>query len=69
MSTYQPDRLLQLWKLEEIDNQMVIGHMIQNLVVQAEALAKLTVAFTRLQGDMDKLIQQMQAYSSGKGHK
>ena len=32
MSTYEPDQLLQLWKLEQIDSQMVIGHLLQNLV-------------------------------------
>jgi hypothetical protein len=31
MSTYEPTKLLALWKLDQIDSQMVIGHLLQTL--------------------------------------
>ena len=40
MSTYPPDQLLQLWKLEQIDSQMVIGHLLQNLSLLAQRLTE-----------------------------
>lgn len=64
MSTYPPDQLLQLWKLEQIDSQMVIGHLLQNLVVQAELVNKLNAAHVRGKLDVDNLTQQVKALAT-----
>ncbi len=64
MSTYEPDQLLQLWKLEQIDSQMVIGHLLQNLVAQAELANKLNAAQVRVKLDVDNLTQQVKALAT-----
>ena len=64
MSTYEPDQLLQLWKLEQIDSQMVIGHLLQNLVSQQALMQKMNVTLTRLKIDVDNLMHQMKPQSS-----
>jgi len=58
MSTYPPDQLLQLWKSEQIDSQMAIGHVLQNLVILAELVNKLNAAQVRVKLDVDNLTQQ-----------
>ena len=63
MSTYEPDQLLQLWKLEQIDSQMVIGHLLQNLVLQQEAVKKMNSSITRLRMDIDNLVSQVKSQS------
>jgi len=64
MSTYEPEQLLQLWKLEQIDSQMVIGHLLQNLVLQQETSKKMNASITRLKLDMDNLVSQIKLLSS-----
>ncbi len=64
MSTYPPEQLLQLWKSEQIDSQMVIGHLLQNLVAQAELVSKLNAAQVRVKLDMDNLTQQVKALAT-----
>ncbi len=64
MSTYQPDQLLQLWKSEQIDSQMVIGHLLQNLVAQSELVNKLNAAQARVKLDVDNLTQQVKALAT-----
>lgn len=59
MSTYPPDQLLQLWKSEQIDSQMAIGHVLQNLVTLAELVNKLNAAQVRVKLDVDNLMQQV----------
>ncbi len=58
MSTYPPDQLLQLWKSEQIDSQMAIGHVLQNLVILTELINKLNAAQVRVKLDVDNLTQQ-----------
>jgi len=62
MSTYPPEQLLQLWKSEQIDSQMVIGHLLQHLVLQQTALKKMH----HFQVDLDNLRVQCQLNSPGK---
>jgi len=64
MSTYPPEQLLQLWKSEQIDSQMVIGYLLQNLVAQAELVSKLNAAQVRVKLDMDNLTQQVKALAT-----
>jgi len=64
MSTYPPEQLLQLWKSEQIDSQMVIGHLLQNLVAQAELVSKLNAAQVRVKLDVDNLTQQVKALAT-----
>ena len=59
MSTYPPDQLLQLWKLDQIDSQIVIGHLLQNLVLQQETMKKMNLSITRLKMDVDNLAHQV----------
>jgi len=40
MSIYEPDQLLQLWKQDQIDTEIAIGHLLQNLVTQHQAMKK-----------------------------
>ncbi len=60
MSTYQPEQLLQLWKSEQIDSQMAIGHLLQHLVLQQTALKKMQVGLHHFQVDLDNLRVQIQ---------
>lgn len=55
MSTYEPAKLLALWKLDQIDSQMVIGHLLQNLVQQQETIRKLTTALRTVQEEVERL--------------
>jgi len=64
MSTYPPEQLLQLWKSEQIDSQMVIGHLLQNLVAQTELVNKLNAAQIRVKLDVDNLTQQVKALAT-----
>ena len=64
MSTYPPEQLLQLWKSEQIDSQMVIGHLLQNLVAQAELVSKLNAAQVRVKLDVDNLTQQVKTLAT-----
>jgi len=66
MSTYPPEQLLQLWKSEQIDSQMVIGHLLQHLVLQQTALKKMQVGLHHFQVDLDNLRVQCQLNSPGK---
>lgn len=61
MSTYQPDQLWQLWKREEIDSPMVIGYMLQNMVLQQEAITKLNTSLTQVRRELDQMAQQTKA--------
>lgn len=64
MSTYPPDQLLQLWKTEQIDSQMALGHLLQNLVILAELVNKLNAAQVRVKLDVDNLTQQVKALAA-----
>ncbi len=64
MSTYPPDQLLQLWKSEQIDSQMALGHVLQNLAILAELVNKLNAAQVRVKLDVDNLTQQMKALAA-----
>ena len=59
MSTYEPDQLLQLWKQDQIDTEMAIGHLLQNLVTQHQAMKKMNTALIRLQLDLENLLNQV----------
>ena len=59
MSTYEPNQLLALWKLEQIDIEMVIGHLLQNLVLQYEANKKANLSIHHLRIDMNHLANQL----------
>lgn len=59
MSTHPPDQLLQLWKSEQIDSQMAIGHVLQNLLILTELVNKLNAAQIRVKLDVDHLMQQV----------
>lgn len=64
MSTYPPDQLLQLWKSEQIDSQMALGHVLQNLAILAELINKLNAAQVRVKLDVDNLTQQVRALAA-----
>ena len=64
MSTYEPEQLLQLWKLDQIDSQMVIGHLLQNLASQQEAVKKMNTSLTLLRIDMNNLASQVKSPTS-----
>ncbi len=64
MSTYPPDQLLQLWKSEQIDSQMAIGHVLQNLVILTELINKLNAAQARVKLDVDNLTQQFKVIAT-----
>jgi len=64
MSTYPPDQLLQLWKSEQIDSQMAIGHVLQNLVILTELVNKLNAAQARVKLDVDNLTQQFKVIAT-----
>jgi len=66
MSTYEPKQLLHLWQLEQMDSEMIIGHLLQNLVVQHEAMKKVNLSLMRLQLDLDNLAQQGKSQSTSK---
>ena len=66
MSTYEPEQLLQLWKLNEIDSQIVIGHLLQNLVLQQTTLKKMNATQQRFQLDLDNLRAQIKPNPLGK---
>lgn len=54
MSTYQSNQLWQLWQHEEIDSTMVIGYMLQNLVLQQEAIAKLNTSLAQVKQELEQ---------------
>ena len=64
MSTFPPDQLLQLWKSEQIDSQMAIGHVLQNLVILIELVNKLNAAQARVKLDVDNLTQQFKVIAT-----
>ena len=64
MSTYPPDQLLQLWKSEQIDSQMALGHVLQNLAILAELVNKLNATQVRVKLDVDNLTQQVKALAA-----
>lgn len=64
MSTYPPAQLLQLWKTEQIDSQMTLGHVVQNLVILAELVNKLNAAQVRVKLDVDNLTQQVKVLAA-----
>jgi len=49
MSTVTPTELLKLWKLENMQPEMAVGHILQNLV-------KLQTILVDLRADIDRLI-------------
>lgn len=61
MSTYQPNQLWQLWQREEIDSTMVIGYMLQNLVLQQEAITKLNTSLAQVNQELEQLGQHPNA--------
>jgi hypothetical protein len=58
MSTYHPNQLWQLWQREEIDSTMVVGYMLQNLVLQQEAITKLNISLIQVKQELDQVKQQ-----------
>jgi len=64
MSTYEPDQLLQLWKQDQIDTEMAIGHLLQNLVTQYQAMKKMNAALIRLQLDLENLLNQVKSLAA-----
>jgi hypothetical protein len=61
MSTYQPHHLWQLWQREEIDSTMVIGYMLQNLVLQQEAITKLNTSLVQVKQELEQMEQHPKA--------
>lgn len=59
MSTHEPDQLLALWRRDEIDSEMAIGHMLQNLALHQQALKRLTLVTTQLSAETASLIAQV----------
>ncbi|MFN8490881.1 MAG: hypothetical protein U0350_25030 [Caldilineaceae bacterium] len=64
MSTYPPDQLMHLWKTDQIDSQMAIGHVLQNLAILTELVNKLSAAQVRVKLDVDNLTQQVKALAA-----
>jgi hypothetical protein len=56
MSTMAPEKLLNLWKREEISVEMAIGHILQNLVKLETAHDAYTIAVDNLQANVNDLI-------------
>ena len=61
MSAYEPEKLWSLWKREQITSEMAIGHILQNLVLQHEAIRQLNLLVKRLQGENDRGADQDKA--------
>ena len=66
MSTYEPEQLLQLWKLDQIDSQIAIGHLLQNLILQQATIKKMNATQQRFQLDLDNLRAQIKPNPPGK---
>ena len=56
MGTESPNDLLKLWKLEKMSVEMAIGHILQNLAKQQEAIEVNSLALYHLQADVEGLI-------------
>ena len=69
MGMYNPEKLWTLWKHEEIDSQMVIGHLLQNLVKHQKVLEETNSSVAHLRREFDKLLDQIKLQSSDKPDK
>jgi hypothetical protein len=66
VSTFEPEQLLQLWKLDQIDSEMAIGHLLQHIVAQQTAMKKMNGSLQRFQLDLDNLRMQIKLNPPGK---
>jgi hypothetical protein len=64
MSAYEPDKLLALWRREQMTPDMVTGHLIQNLVLHHEAIRRLTSLVEALNTQVNRLTEQVNAQSN-----
>ena len=69
MGMYNPEKLWALWKHEDIDSQMVIGHLLQNLVEHQKVLEETNSSLTRLRREFDHLSEQIKVQAQGKRDK
>ena len=69
MGTVTPAELLRLWTLEQVTVEMVVGHLIQNLVKQQTALETTNLTLYNLRADVDSLIAQSGMKPSVRGKK
>jgi hypothetical protein len=56
MNTYEPDKLLSLWRRNEIDSEMAIGHILQNLVLLHEAIRQLNLLGRPTEAEHDRIV-------------
>jgi hypothetical protein len=66
MGMYTPDKLWSLWKHEEIDSQMVIGHLLQNLVEHQRMLKEAKSSLQLLKREVDNLYTQVKILTQNK---
>lgn len=69
MGTVKPDELLRLWSLGKATAEMVIGHLIQNLVKQQTAIQNINLTLYNLRADVDSLIAHTGMKPNPKGRK
>ncbi len=55
MSTYDLEKLWSLWQRGKLTYEMVIGHVLQNLLQMKEALTHLQRTVVRLEGEVERL--------------
>jgi hypothetical protein len=63
MSTYEPDKLLAIWRRGQMTPEMVTGHLLQNLVLHDEAIKRLTSLVESLNVQVTYLTEQVSALS------
>jgi hypothetical protein len=55
MSTYDLEKLWSLWQRGKLTYEMVIGHVLQNLLQMKEALTHLQRTVVKLEGEVERL--------------
>lgn len=70
MNTYEPDKLLSLWRRNEIDGEMAIGHILQNLVLLYETIRQLNLLVRPTGAEHDRIVgpSKPTKHLSGKDH-
>ncbi len=69
MGAMIPIELLRLWELEKISLEMAMGHLLQNLVKQQQAIEAANISRYNLRADVDSLIAHTGMKPNPKGKK
>ncbi len=61
MNTHKPQDLLTLWAREEPPPEMMVGHILQNLVEMEQRYTAQTITNLALKKELDRLEAELQA--------